>query len=1089
MTSKQAIITTLCATLLLSGSIRAYAQKDSLVSDSVETNRIEIQSRIQSMKDEARQIYVSFRTMPTNEKDNKVKAPMAKAMAERLKSTDLAMKSLEFKWTTYYQTIQPTIADDDELLNEANTFQQTNLAVRDSLNATINRVALLQAFCKAEAFMPTQDKVYKDMQKKALELSLVSKLAPQLEKLKGEEKLVFANIQQQYDKAKAAADAMPGLKRRMAAVDQKYIALKTCSEKIQAAEYKPLIQRAKDYLLGLAAVAILLMFINMVSSKIQAYKQTRESMKKMKEMMNSDGKFYPTIAMLPFVLLALTGCDNTPQLPGDTEEQMADSVQVMQLSQPRFANRWKTMVVDARMGSSIATAPLTDSRQVRIEVTETTHRLLTSSRGLSPRLVRVDNMASRQARQLGIKMLALVDLTLPQTAIDRERRAVMQMQGLFSEGNLYVAFIRGTAVTETMPATRYVLNNLFQQCDSTRKFLYRAVLTKMDEMADGADWTAGSRYRAMVVMSDGATYRDDMPMDPGHFDMERRLAYSDTTRPLYYADFSDAGDADPLAFDMTQADFAGSDDGAMLRSRCVASKGLYQQQFDWAAIKDNIQQAFGLDSVDYRFTLENPDNKVYSGRSGRDLQIACYDAATDTLMVKGNCHYRLGSVYDPVIVNPRPLRDVLLQGIVIALLLALAVYLVLQLAVPYVRYRLFLKKHVVSYSGPLMGAEGLMLGETCYLCKAPFAVGDRVVKKCRHSVHLDCWEENGGQCPEYGRHCHDGRHYYNRQQLLDPENATFYLRWVIVAILAGLAAWLTYTVQMHPLLSAVSERIILFMGDIRPGTPEAEARIAEYSSLVNHFPSFGLCIGFFLTLMLSCLSVAQREWPVRIADITLRTLLGGLGGGLFFLLGGVVSAIIGLKENTFLIDWIPWSLTAYWIALCVTWRTRIRLHHSLIIGAVLVGVASTYLWAWLYTGATVDYRLALLAIFIIFSIAMAVSIAKNSPRSERYFLTTSGIVKQMDIALYKWFKANPNEHVTIGHSVDCHLQLSWDIQSVIAPVQAEIYMHHGTPRLYALEDGVFVNGKPLTVGKGIRLYHGKSFSIGQTLFTYIEKDN
>ncbi len=247
MTSKQAIITTLCATLLLSGSIRAYAQKDSLVSDSVETNRIEIQSRIQSMKDEARQIYVSFRTMPTNEKDNKVKAPMAKAMAERLKSTDLAMKSLEFKWTTYYQTIQPTIADDDELLNEANTFQQTNLAVRDSLNATINRVALLQAFCKAEAFMPTQDKVYKDMQKKALELSLVSKLAPQLEKLKGEEKLVFANIQQQYDKAKAAADAMPGLKRRMAAVDQKYIALKTCSEKIQAAEYKPLIQRAKDY--------------------------------------------------------------------------------------------------------------------------------------------------------------------------------------------------------------------------------------------------------------------------------------------------------------------------------------------------------------------------------------------------------------------------------------------------------------------------------------------------------------------------------------------------------------------------------------------------------------------------------------------------------------------------------------------------------------------------------------------------------------------------------------------------------------------------------------------------------------------------
>ena len=73
-------------------------------------------------------------------------------------------------------------------------------------------------------------------------------------------------------------------------------------------------------------------------------------------------------------------------------------------------------------------------------------------------------------------------------------------------------------------------------------------------------------------------------------------------------------------------------------------------------------------------------------------------------------------------------------------------------------------------------------------------------------------------------------------------------------------------------------------------------------------------------------------------------------------------------------------------------------------------------------------------------------------------------------------------------SVDCSLQLSWDIQSSIAPIQAEIRLIKNIPYLFALEPGVFISNKPLRINKKKRLYHGTTFVIGKTAFTYLEKD-
>jgi hypothetical protein len=73
--------------------------------------------------------------------------------------------------------------------------------------------------------------------------------------------------------------------------------MKSVSENVQALEYKPLFQRLKDYVMGFAAVAIILMFFNGMLAKFNAYKQKAASLKKYNDMLNKNGQGtqYPTI--------------------------------------------------------------------------------------------------------------------------------------------------------------------------------------------------------------------------------------------------------------------------------------------------------------------------------------------------------------------------------------------------------------------------------------------------------------------------------------------------------------------------------------------------------------------------------------------------------------------------------------------------------------------------------------------------------------------------------------------------------------------------------------------------------------------------
>lgn len=218
-----------------------------------------------------------------------------KATADELVEAGQQVTAIDTKWNAYYQLRQAEIAADDSLLQIVADYQLIRQSVLDSIAGRKHYYDSQKSFSDAEAFICSQDTAYERLYKTAFEYSLVKSLAPELDKVKGKEQLLFAEVQSRYENAKALQEEFGELKPRFLKMEELYIGLKNTSEKIQALEFKPWFDRIKDYLYSLAAVALILMFANMVQAKIKAFKQARENAKKFRQMMNQEEDDYPTI--------------------------------------------------------------------------------------------------------------------------------------------------------------------------------------------------------------------------------------------------------------------------------------------------------------------------------------------------------------------------------------------------------------------------------------------------------------------------------------------------------------------------------------------------------------------------------------------------------------------------------------------------------------------------------------------------------------------------------------------------------------------------------------------------------------------------
>ena len=219
-----------------------------------------------------------------------------RTLKQKLKLVSDRLTSFDYRWNTYTQSEQAAIANSEQLMQLMAQTELLKQAVADTLKSQKQKCDAIDAFVAAERLISSQDSVYTILYKKALSLSLVQKFAPQLEKVKAEEQAHFEKIQSSFNNSKAAVEMVPQLEKRAADLNEKFFKIKALSEKIQAMEFKPLVQRVKDYLLGIACLAVILMFFTMITSKLKAAKKAREMLKKQKDLLNrAEGNDYPTI--------------------------------------------------------------------------------------------------------------------------------------------------------------------------------------------------------------------------------------------------------------------------------------------------------------------------------------------------------------------------------------------------------------------------------------------------------------------------------------------------------------------------------------------------------------------------------------------------------------------------------------------------------------------------------------------------------------------------------------------------------------------------------------------------------------------------
>ncbi len=278
---------------LLSLSLSAQDIEEGLLSMERED---ELEERFMEFADELNRLSKASNLQIRISESNIESGTYTRVLQEKINIINTEYQSIDYRWTTLTQAEQSDIAKSKYLMELMAKVQSIKQAIADTIASQQNKCQAISDFLVAERLILSQDSTFARLYKQAHALSMVQKLAPRLEKVKAQEKVLFERLQISYDKSKATAEMVPQLKKRETVLDEHFYKLKTLDEKIQSMEYKPFIERIKSYLLGMACVSVILVFLNILVTKLAGFKKARQILKKQKELLNkTNGSEYPMI--------------------------------------------------------------------------------------------------------------------------------------------------------------------------------------------------------------------------------------------------------------------------------------------------------------------------------------------------------------------------------------------------------------------------------------------------------------------------------------------------------------------------------------------------------------------------------------------------------------------------------------------------------------------------------------------------------------------------------------------------------------------------------------------------------------------------
>ncbi len=690
----------------------------------------------------------------------------------------------------------------------------------------------------------------------------------------------------------------------------------------------------------------------------------------------------------------------------------------------------------------------------------------------------------------------LLDQSIPEDGKRQILTAVRQFLDIAPDSCVYVSFY-GDEVTNSIKASSSNFSEIEEEfmTSSTGKKFYSGVYSKLAEFSSNppdlssvqaSDYAVNpaissraSNYpgkNTLMVFAEGSRRPDDEELDI--LSVNDLQAQYSSSLPKVYA-FYYTADGEDTNIETTLDVIThpkDSNDRILnnLEGDVKSSASMNEVLTSFASI---IEDA----AYDYEAAYKVSEDKTYSGN-------VSYAAKWGNPVI-GEGTFTIGSAE-----RPWPEREQSTTNIFVELLVALLVtiltfgffFLVMKIAVPYIRFLSFKSKYYKKYQ-----PEANVQRRICHYCKQDLRPGQIIVTKCNHWMHKHCWEENGYKCAEFGQNCKIGIQDHIEWKELFKLSSLKECSQTIAGVLAGLISWIIYEICGRGGFTGISKFIV---GLVFTGADEQSSLIQDCVMRTSSFLMIGLLLGFFISVVFRYKDdIRTKDWKIWLKIIGLSVLTGFVGMLAFAIGADLFCLILSWIGKTY----IPWycSLPAYIlfsisVSLALTVKSSIPVKSALLGGTISAVIGFLVLYFTKFTSGRYEW-LNMLLDFIIYGGGLGASLITVRMLAEKYFLVIqNGVKAGQRIPIHKWMNATGGGNkVSIGMTGECEIQMNWEKSNKVAKEHAQLYIDHEKtlPVVKPLATGVLYNNRAeLPVNRAAILSNGDTFKIGDTIFRYEE---
>lgn len=690
----------------------------------------------------------------------------------------------------------------------------------------------------------------------------------------------------------------------------------------------------------------------------------------------------------------------------------------------------------------------------------------------------------------------LLDQSIPSQGKTQIMQALRQFVEMAPDSCIYVSFY-GDNVSGSVAATKDNLGAIEKTflTSTSGKSFYSGVYSKLAEFVkedvdlselNAKDYSQhpGISSRAalnpgknfLMVFAEGSRRPDDEMLDI--LSVEDLQSQYSGSLPKVYAFYYTASGGDTY-IENTLSVLANPKDAnnepiADLQGKVMSSASM-------SDVLNSFAKAIEESAYSYELSYKVGEDRIYSGN-------VSYRAEWGKTVI-GEGTFTIGSAE-----RPWPEREVSTANIFIELLVALLVtiltfaffFLIMKIAVPYVRFLSFKSKYYRKYE-----PEANVQRRICHYCKQDLKPGQIIVAKCDHWMHKHCWEENGYKCAEFGQNCKTGIQDHIEWGDLFKINSLRECSQTIAGVLAGLVSWIIYEICGRGGFTGLSKFIV---GLVFNDSDAQASLIPDCVMRTSSFLMIGLLLGFFISIVFRYKDeVRNKDWKVWLKIIGLSVLSAAVGMLAFGIGADLMCLILSWTGKTY----IPWycSLPAYIlfsisVSLALTIKSSIPVKSALLGGTISAFIGFLVLYFTKFTSVKYEW-LNMLLDFIIYGGGLGASLITVRMLAEKYFLVIqNGVKGGQRIPIHKWMNATGGGNkVSIGITGECEIQMNWEKSNKVAKVHAQLFIDHekNLPVIKPLATGVVYNSRAeLPVSKPAVLTNGDTFKIGDTIFKYEE---